>query len=264
MWSLWVTAGVLMCWVLLLRRTKALGLPPRRTLLWLVTAFPVGAVSAALGAGLVRLALGRGDSLAIGDATTGMTVLGAVAGCLLYSIFWARRVLRTPALPLLDAAAFTYPLALAFGRVGCLFNGCCFGVATNALPVPLAVPLAAYHPTTLAAIHHHDAPPETLLVNLPLLLALGALAALVTAQHLWHRRHHLRLRPGAVLAGTLCVEASLRFVVEFNRPDPDPGMNPWQIWTLLAAIAAGVAFAMLWRRRAPIPPPTPTPGASSP
>ena len=37
------------------------------------------------------------------------------------------RLARTPVLPLLDLFAVAVPVGQAFGRVGCLLNGCCYG-----------------------------------------------------------------------------------------------------------------------------------------
>ena len=37
------------------------------------------------------------------------------------------RATRTPVLPLLDLFAVAVPVGQAFGRVGCLLNGCCYG-----------------------------------------------------------------------------------------------------------------------------------------
>ena len=37
------------------------------------------------------------------------------------------RITRSPMLPLLDLFAVAVPVGQAFGRVGCLLNGCCYG-----------------------------------------------------------------------------------------------------------------------------------------
>jgi prolipoprotein diacylglyceryltransferase len=252
-WSLVVTIGVVLCWLLLIRRTDRLGYPRRRILFWLVSAFPVGALTAALGAGLVRVALGRTDSIAPGDASTGMTVLGAIVGVLGWSLLYARFVLRTSPLRLLDAAAFTFPVAVAFGRVGCLLNGCCFGIPTDTLGAPLGVPLGAYAPGTLAATTHAHLPAATHLVNLPLLLIAGALVTLLVAESLFRRRDALRLPPGFVVLAALATDGALRFAAEFSRAEPGDAANPWQIWTLVLTLAAAAGLAILWRRR-PAPP----------
>ena len=53
---------------------------------------------------------------------------------------------------IMDLAGLCVPLALAFGRVGCFLNGCCYGKPTT-LPwgvvFPTAAPLVARHPTQL-------------------------------------------------------------------------------------------------------------------
>jgi len=249
-WAVLVTLGVLLSWLLVMRRTSRLGYDRVRVLAWLLTAFPVGAACAALGAGLVRVALGATDHVALGDATTGMTVLGAVLGCLAYSILWARLVLRTSPWALLDAVAFTYPLALAFGRVGCLFNGCCFGEATDLTLVPLTVPLDAYAPGTAAATYFAAAPPGTHLVDLPLVLVLLALVTLAVSEWAYRRRDALGLVPGTVLVVTLVTDSATRFFAEHLRAGP----NPWQLWVLFTLIASAAALVHLWTRRRPTTP----------
>lgn len=244
-WAVLVTLGVLVCWALAMRRTARLGHDRVRVFLWLLTAFPVGAACAALGAGVVRVALGATDRVVLGDAATGMTVLGAVLGCLVYSVAWARLVLRTSPWALLDAVAFTYPLALAFGRVGCLLNGCCFGHEVDAALGPLTVPLDSYAPGTAAAAFFRDAAPGTLLVNLPLVLAALALVTLAVSEWTWRRRASLRLVPGTVLVVTLATDAATRFLAELLRAGP----NPWQLWVLVTLLAALAALAVLWARR---------------
>lgn len=266
-WALVVTAGVLVCWALFMRRARRLGHDRLRTFLWLLTAFPVGGASAALAAGAVRAASGAPAALGVGSAATGMTVLGAVAGCLLYSVAWARWVLRTSPWALLDAAAFTYPLALAFGRIGCLLNGCCFGHVTDTALGPLTVPLASYAPGTLARTYYTGAPTDALLVNLPLALLAGALVTLVVTERLWRRRAALRLLPGTVLVVALGTDAATRFVAEFLREDPlarlgpsapsghalVPGLNPWQTWVGCVLVLCAALLVWLWKRRTPMP-----------
>ncbi len=53
---------------------------------------------------------------------------------------------------IMDLTGLCVPLALAFGRVGCFLNGCCYGKPTT-LPwgvvFPTAAPLVARHPTQI-------------------------------------------------------------------------------------------------------------------
>lgn len=56
----------------------------------------------------------------------GMTVYGGFLLSLLCSVIYVYKQ-KIPALPVLDILLTVTFLALAFGRMGCFFNGCCFG-----------------------------------------------------------------------------------------------------------------------------------------
>jgi phosphatidylglycerol:prolipoprotein diacylglycerol transferase len=59
----------------------------------------------------------------------GLVFYGGAVGGALYFIYalWRHRMGMQQALTLLDIAASLMPLGLAFGRMGCWFNGCCWG-----------------------------------------------------------------------------------------------------------------------------------------
>lgn len=60
----------------------------------------------------------------------GLSILGAVIGAVLTlgAYVWWHTI---SALPFLDRVALYAPIAQSFGRVGCFFAGCCFGVSTS-------------------------------------------------------------------------------------------------------------------------------------
>ncbi|MCC6749934.1 MAG: prolipoprotein diacylglyceryl transferase [Deltaproteobacteria bacterium] len=232
-WGLVVAGGVLLCWALLLWRAGRLGYSRRGVFAWVLLALPVGGLSGRALATLVNAMMGEA-------ASGGMTVLGSVAGCLAFSALFVPRVLGTRVAPLLDAAAFTYPLSLGIGRLGCLLNGCCLG-----RPAPASAPRLATIP---AALVGHAARGH--LWNLPALLGLNALLALVATEWLYRRRERLGLRDGSVACATLLVESAGRFPLEFLRDDPVSGplgLNPWQALVFVVAVVSGLE---LWRRNA--------------
>src|SRR5262249_39056848 len=51
-----------------------------------------------------------------------------------------------------DMAGFTIPLGLAFGRMGCLMAGCCFGATCE---LPWAVSFPPYSAATEEQVHDH-------------------------------------------------------------------------------------------------------------
>lgn len=57
----------------------------------------------------------------------GLVFYGGFILSLLSLIFYIRKVLKKDTVLVLDIIAPALPLAHAFGRVGCFFNGCCYG-----------------------------------------------------------------------------------------------------------------------------------------
>ena len=80
----------------------------------------------------------------------GLVVYGAVFGALLgiLCFFATTRIdgKRLRLLPLLDIVAPAMVLGLAFGRIGCFLNGCCFGGVCDAQQIPWAVTFPAGSP----------------------------------------------------------------------------------------------------------------------
>ena len=56
----------------------------------------------------------------------GLVVYGSVIGGLIAAVLWSRKN-RAPLLAIADAITPAFFIGLAFGRVGCLLNGCCYG-----------------------------------------------------------------------------------------------------------------------------------------
>lgn len=148
--------------------------------------------------------------------------------------------MRTAPGELLDAVSFSFPLATAIGRVGCLLNGCCFGVAAAPrLPHALTVRAADYVPPSLAAAFYAGADPALRVVNLPLLFILAELVVLVVVETLYRRRVG---RPGFVFGVAVGLDALLRVGVETFRADGELGRSPWQAMALGIAVV-GLTFA---------------------
>ncbi len=149
--------------------------------------------------------------------------LAATAGVIVMA-----RVRRIPVWTLGDFTVSALPLGHAFGRVGCLLNGCCYGA-------PCDLPWAVH---TAGAMRHPVQGYEALF-NLGLYIALRALLA-------------KRVRPGFVTAAYFFAYGLWRFAIEFLRGDPRMeawgGLNAAQ--TLSLVIAAAGALIALWRWRA--------------
>ncbi len=251
-WAVFVTAGVVLCWVLLLGRTGRLGYPRLKVYVWVLTAFPVGALGAGLTASVVRMLHGDATAPGLGFGANGMTVLGAVIACGVYSWAYIRFVLKTPAWPLLDAVAFTYPLALAFGRVGCLMNGCCYGRTTDAAMGPLTLEVGALDPLTVGGAHYALVPATTPIWNLPIILATFALIAVAITEVVYRRRERWGLPAGSVIVVALVADNTSRFFAEFLRQEEATtvlSLNPWQTVVLVFWLVSVSALLTLVRRR---------------
>ena len=70
----------------------------------------------------------------------GLVVYGALIGAAIGFVVFVRRN-RLPLLALADIAAPSMAIGLAFGRIGCLMNGCCYGGQTD---LPWAVTFPKY------------------------------------------------------------------------------------------------------------------------
>ena len=163
-------------------------------------------------------------------------LLGAVFGFVLY------RILRPlPVLMTLDAVAPALALGVAFGRIGCFLNGCCYGDRCN---LPWAV---SFPSRSIPWFDHRDRHwiAENAARSLPvhptqLYSAIDGflLVALLTAYF------PLRKRDGEVMALLLLTYPLTRFLIEGLRDDDGVfllGMTISQAMSI-AIFVTGVAF----------------------
>ena len=165
-------------------------------------------------------------------------IIGGLVGTLLYR---ARHPF--PFWPMADVVAPALAIGIALGRVGCFFNGCCFGSTCDQ---PWAVRFPA---ETLPWLRHLEAGwigPEAM-ASLPvhpkqLYAALSGLALLVLLTAYYPRRR----RDGEVMALLMIGYPIARFAVEFYRGDEEglhAGLTVSQ-YLSLALLAGGLGF---WR-----------------
>jgi phosphatidylglycerol:prolipoprotein diacylglycerol transferase len=125
-----------------------------------------------------------------------------------------------------DTFALPLALALAVGRLGCFWNGCCYGRATGlpwAVSFEVGGRLLPCHPTQLYEAAFH--------------LTAAFVLAWLTARGLLPTRR---------LAAYLIAYAAFRFLTEWVRPEPVwlLGLTFYQ-WAALA-LAAGLAAQWAW------------------
>jgi phosphatidylglycerol:prolipoprotein diacylglycerol transferase len=175
--------------------------------------------------------------------TGGLTYYGGLAGASLAAWYLLRRD-QFPFWKAADMAGFAIPLGLAFGRMGCLLAGCCFG-ATCDLPWAISFP---WHSAASDVQFRDHLLPSARMWSLPVhpaqiyesaaSLAIAATCALV----LYPRKRY----DGQVFAASMAMYAVARFALETLRSDDRGGalgLSTSQLIGLgLLAVAAAVHF----------------------
>ena len=144
---------------------------------------------------------------------------GLIGGVLGFSLFIKFK--KLPFLALLDLFVIGTALAQAFGRIGCFFNGCCFGKPTN-------VPWAVKFPFLDHAVHPTQFYESFFCFALALFLF-----------RLWLKK----TRSGLVAAAYFILYPTGRFLLEFFRGD-----NSTVFWnlTLPQWVSLGIMFVTLF------------------
>ncbi len=166
--------------------------------------------------------LGQGGIVFYGGLFGG--ILGVWIGC---------RIVGLRFLPVLDLCAPALALGHAFGRVGCLFAGCCYGMPCN-LPFCFALSPAIEGGARLFPVQLFESA-----CDLVLCLALV----------LYLRKQRLVPRAAGIF---LMSYATYRFIFEFFRGDEIRGyilgLSTSQFWSL-PTFAAGAIFCFVVARR---------------
>lgn len=163
-------------------------------------------------------------------------VLGATAAGFL---FWLKK--RFPLLPTLDVAAPAIALGVALGRLGCFFNGCCYG---DRCSLPWAVRFPKDSPPWIDQVKHRLIP-ESAALALPIhptqlysvIDGLVLMALLLTY-------FPIRRRDGEVMALLMVTYPISRFLIEFLRSDEPAFFAGLTVSQNISAaiLLAGLAF----------------------
>ena len=144
-------------------------------------------------------------------------------------IFMFSKAKKIVPLRLFDVLAPAAAIGSAIGRLGCFFNGCCFGVPTDS-PFGIVFP-----PGSLA----HSQYSNELIHPTQLYASLSMLFVFFFVVYLWRRRKY----DGQIFFSWLILYSLSRFTVEFFRYCPSDlyffGLNPGQI-IALGLFAGGV------------------------
>ncbi len=186
----------------------------------------------------------------------GLTYYGGFIGATIAAVFLLRRD-RFPFWKAADMAGFAIPTGLAFGRMGCLLAGCCFG-ATSKLPWALSFPprspaseaQAKEHILTSARMWSEPVHPTQVYES-----AASLAVAIVCLYVVLPRKRY----DGQVFAASLVLYALARFVVEFLRRDDRGGLiglSTSQLIGVGLVAAAAVIHHVRGRRAVDATPPT--------
>ncbi|MFH2034857.1 MAG: prolipoprotein diacylglyceryl transferase [Candidatus Zixiibacteriota bacterium] len=147
----------------------------------------------------------------------GLNLYGGIIGAIICSFIYIRAK-KMSVLETFDIFAPTIGVGLAFTRIGCFLNGCCFGTPTN-LPWGVTFPEGSipYYVFGSTALH-----PSQIYSSI-----YGIILFIILHQTLKHKRFR-----GEVVGLLFMIEAVFRFAIEYVRYYEDAmhihflGMNP--------------------------------------
>jgi phosphatidylglycerol:prolipoprotein diacylglycerol transferase len=180
----------------------------------------------------------------------GLTYYGGFLGAVVSSWYLLKRD-RFPYWRAADMAGFVVPVGLAFGRMGCLLAGCCFGLQTDS---PLGLVFPARSPASesqfkaglLTSMHVPSlAVHPTQIYESAASLGIAAFCLLYV--------HPRKRYDGQVFLAFVALYAAARFLLEILRRDDRGellGLSTSQLIGLLLIVATVVLHRRLARRAA--------------
>lgn len=182
----------------------------------------------------------------------GLTYYGGLIGSSAVA-WWLLRRDRFPFWKAADMAGFAVPIGLAFGRMGCLLAGCCFGSETDG-PLSLIFPArspAADAQLKLGALERASS--LSLPVHPTQIYEAAASLAIAAFCYLW--LHGRKRYDGQVFVAFLGLYAAARFVLEMLRADDRGGAAGLSTSQLVGVAIVAVAVVMHRKLGATPPPP---------
>lgn len=156
----------------------------------------------------------------------GLTFYGAVISSIIFDLLYLKYK-KMPFWQVIDCVGYGLPAGIALARVGCLLNGCCFGVTCDC-PWGIVFPQAGNYPRHPAQIYE----------------SLGALLI----WYLLYRLKPVRRNYGETFLACMASYGLVRFIVEFYRAENPKiwlGMTMAQFIGLIMITAAFVTWQKL-------------------
>ena len=175
----------------------------------------------------------------------GLTYYGGLLGATGAAVLLLRRD-RFPFWKAADMAGFAIPMGLAFGRMGCLLAGCCFG-STTALPWGLSFPPRSPASEEQAKEHLIESVRMWSLPVHPTQIYESAASLAIAAACLFWVLPRKRY-DGQVFAASLVLYAVARFLVEILRRDARGGAGGLSTSQLIG-IGLIIGAALIHRMR---------------
>jgi phosphatidylglycerol:prolipoprotein diacylglycerol transferase len=180
----------------------------------------------------------------------GLTYYGGMVGASIAAWFLLKRD-RFPFWKAADMAGFAVPLGLAFGRMGCLMAGCCYGLPTK---LPWAMSFPPRSPASDGQFKAHLLE-SRLSWSLPVhpTQVYESAASLAVAAFCLIYVHPRKRYDGQVFVSFVALYAVVRFIIEFLRDDERGGalfLSTSQ-WIGVALLAVAGALHQLRRPKVP-------------
>lgn len=224
-YGLFVSLGILVAFFFSLRKAKEYGIEEDRFYTMGMLAILFGLAFSRISFVLANLEYYLDNPSRIFHVWEGgLTSYGAIFGGILAILVYAK-MKKIDFLLLADAIAYGAPLGFAIGRIGCLLNGCCYGVVADT-PISIVFPSLG------------DGKPRIPTQIIESLYSLFTFFAVRYAD----RRFALR---GANLFTFAGLYGLFRFFNEFLRVNPKAflGLSGSQVSSILLVISSVVFFA---------------------
>ncbi|MDD5006111.1 MAG: prolipoprotein diacylglyceryl transferase [Candidatus Omnitrophica bacterium] len=158
----------------------------------------------------------------------GLAILGGIFLGLVAAFIFAKRR-KIPLLKILDLVVPYVALGQSIGRIGCFFNGCCYGIASDKFGI--------YFP-----VHNAILIPSQLISSFLLLILYIILRFKQTKSH----------KTGTILFSYLLYYSTGRFFIEFIRADSPKlflGLTIFQYFCLALFITGLLLYIFTWKRK---------------